>query len=100
MGLRLEAQGEDMTTATKPQPPQTNGRARRVKGWYLDPARGATDRSIISGLIAAVIFLVIDVATGGRVVSAIGLAVILGILVTAISFAISRTITARMRNRS
>jgi hypothetical protein len=88
-----------MPTA-KPQPPQANGRARQVKGWYLDPARGATDRSIISGLIAAVIFVVIDVATGGGVVSAIGLAVILGIFVTAISFAISRTIIARMRNRS
>ena len=89
-----------MPTTTKPQPPHANGRAKQVKGWYLDPARGATDRSIISGLIAAVIFFVIDVATGGGVVSAIGLAVILGLLVTAISFAISRTITARMRNSS
>jgi hypothetical protein len=51
-------------------------------------------------LIAAVIFFVVDVATGGGVLSAIGLAVILGILVTAISFAISRTILARMLNRS
>jgi hypothetical protein len=51
-------------------------------------------------LIAAVIFFVIDVATGGRVLSAIGFTVILGILVTAISFAISRTIIARMHNRS
>jgi hypothetical protein len=89
-----------MTTAAKTQPPQANGRARQVKGWYLDPARGATDRSIISGLIAAVIFFVIDVATGGGVVSAIGLAVILGIFVAAIFFAISRTIIAGMRNRS
>ena len=89
-----------MPTATKPQPTQTNGRARRVKSWYLDPGRDETDRSIISGLIAAVIFFVIDVATGGGVLSAIGLAVILGILVTAISFAISRTIIARMHNRS
>jgi hypothetical protein len=85
---------------TKPKPPQANGPARQVKGWYLDPARGATDRSIISGLIAAVIFLVIDVATGGGVVSAIGFAVILGIFVAAISFAIARTIMARMRDRS
>jgi hypothetical protein len=89
-----------MPTAAKPQPPQTNGRASQVKGWYLDPARGATDRSIISGSIAAVIFFVIDLATGGGVLSAIGLAVILGIFVTAISFAISRTIIARMHNHS
>jgi hypothetical protein len=89
-----------MPTTANPQPPQTNGRARQVKGWYLDPARGATDRSIISGLIAAVIFFVIDVATGGGVGSAIGFAVILGILVTAISFAITRTVIARTRNRS
>ena len=89
-----------MPTTAKPQPPHAHGRARQVKGWYLDPARGATDRSIISSLIAAVIFFVIDVATGGGVVSAIGLAVILGIFVTAIFFAISRTIIARMCNRS
>jgi hypothetical protein len=89
-----------MPTAAKPQPPQTNGPASQVKAWYLDPPRGAKDRSIISGLIAAVIFFVVDVATGGGVLSAIGLAVILGILVTAISFAISRTILARMHNRS
>ena len=89
-----------MPTATKPQPAHPKGRARQVKGWYLDPGRDETDRSMISGLVAAVIFFVIDVATGGGVLSAIGLAVILGILVTAISFAISRTIIARMHNRS
>ena len=90
-----------MATAVKPQSPQhANARARRVKGWYLDPARGATDRSIISGLIAAVIFFVIDVATGGGVVSAIGLAVILGIVVVAISLVISRMIVANRRKRS
>jgi hypothetical protein len=87
-----------MLTATKPEPSQTNGRARQVKGWYL--ARDETDRYIISGLIAAVIFVVIDVATGGGVVSAVGLAVILGIVVVAISFLISRTIIASMGKHS
>ena len=89
-----------MPTATKPQPAQTKGRARQVKGWYLDPGRDETDRSIISGLVAAVIFFVIDVATGGGVVSAIGLAVMLGIVVVAISLLISRMIIANMRKRS
>ncbi|MGI9185441.1 MAG: hypothetical protein ACR2GZ_10870 [Solirubrobacteraceae bacterium] len=56
--------------------------------------------NIIGGLIAAVIFFVIDVATGGNVVAAIGLAVILGIVVVAISFVISRTIIASRRRRS
>jgi hypothetical protein len=87
-----------MPTTPQPQPTQTNGRARQVKGWYLDPAH-ETDRYIVSGLIAAVIFFVIDVATGGGVVSAIGVGVILGIVVVVISFVISRTITASMRNR-
>jgi hypothetical protein len=87
-----------MPTATNSDPTQTNRRAEQVQGWYL--ARGDTDRCIISGLIAAVIFFVIDVATGGGVVSAIGLGVILGIVVVAISFAISRTIMASMRKRS
>jgi hypothetical protein len=86
-----------MPTGTEPQPTQANG---RIKGWYLDPARDEKDRSFISGLIAAVIFFVIDIATGGGVVSAIGLAVILGIVVAAISFVISRTIIASMRKRS
>ncbi len=89
-----------MPTATKPQPAHTKGRARQVKGWYLDPGRDETDRSIISGLVAAVIFFVIDVATGGGVVSAIGLAVILGIVVVAISLVISRMLIANMRKRS
>ena len=89
-----------MPTATKPQPTPTSGRARQLKGLYLDPARGAKDRSIISGLIAAVIFFVIDVATGGGVVSAIGLGMIVGIVVLAISFVISRTIVTSLRKRS
>ncbi len=89
-----------MPTATKPQPAHPKGRARRVKGWYLDPGRDETDRSIISGWVAAVIFFVIDVASGGGVVSAIGLAVILGIVVIAISLVISRMIIANMRKRS
>jgi hypothetical protein len=88
-----------MPTAAEPQPPQPHGRASQVKGWYLDPARTTADRGIISGLIAAVIFFVIDVATGGGVLSAIGLAVVLGILVAAIFFAISHTIIARTHNR-
>ena len=83
-----------MPTATKPQPVHPKGRARQVKGWYLDPGRDEKDRSIISGLVAAVIFFVIDVATGGGVVSAIGLAVLTGLVVVAISFVISRTINA------
>jgi small-conductance mechanosensitive channel len=87
-----------MPTATKPKPSQTNGRARQVKGWYL--ARGERDRYIISGLIAALIFFVIDVATGGGVVSAIGLGVVVGIVGVAISFAISRAIIASPRRRS
>jgi hypothetical protein len=62
-------------------------------------ARGETDRYAISGLIAAVIFFVIDVATGGGVISAIGLAVIVGIVVVAISFVISRAIVASLRKR-
>ena len=89
-----------MPTATKPQPAHPKGRARQVKGWYLDPGRDEKDRSIISGLVAAVIFFVVDVATGGGVVSAIGLAVILGIVVVAISLVISRMIVANRRKRS
>jgi hypothetical protein len=87
-----------MPTATKTEPTQTHGRARQAKGWYL--ARNDKDRSIISGLIAAVIFFVIDVSTGGGVVSAIGLAVILGIVVVAISFMIYRAIVASLRKSS
>jgi hypothetical protein len=87
-----------MPTATKPGPTQTNGRAKRAKGWYL--ARDETERYTISGLLAAVIFFIIDVATGGGVVSAIGLAVIVGLVGLAISFAISRTIIASLRKRS
>lgn len=56
--------------------------------------------NIIGGFIAAVIFFVIGVATGGNVVAAIGLAVILGIVVVAISFVISGTIIASRRRRS
>jgi hypothetical protein len=89
-----------MPTAIKPEPPPTSGRARQLKGWYLYPARGAMDRSIISGLIAAVIFFIIDVATGGGVLSAIGLAVIIGIAVVAISFVISRAMSASIRRRA
>ena len=87
-----------MPSVTKPGPTQPNGRARQVKGWYL--ARDETERFSISGLIAAVIFFVIDVATGGGVVSAIGLGMIVGIVVLAISFVISRTIVASLRKRS
>lgn len=86
-----------MPTATKPGPTQTSG---RVKSWYLDPRRDEMDRSIISGLVAAVIFFVVDVATGGGVVSAIGLALILGVMVVAIAFVISHTIIASIRKRS
>ena len=87
-----------MPTTNTPQPAHTNGRARQAKRWYLDPAHG-TDRYFVSGLIAAVIFFVIDVATGGGVVSAIGLAVITGIVVVVISFMISRAVIANMRRR-
>ena len=87
-----------MSSATKPGPTQKNGLARQVKDWYL--ARHETERYSISGLIAAVIFFVIDVATGGGVVTAIGLGVIVGIVVLAISFVISRTIVASLRQRS
>ena len=89
-----------MTIATKPEPTPTRGRAGQLKGWYLDPARGAKDRSIISGWIAAVIFFVIDVATGGGVVSAIGLAVIIGIVVVAIFLVITRAMVASTRKRA
>ncbi len=88
------------------------GRQRRITGdgacddWPLQ-SEGDVMRlnvslpgNIIGGLIAAVIFFVIDVATGGNVVAAIGLAVILGIVVVAISFVISRTIIASKRKRS
>jgi hypothetical protein len=87
-----------MPTATTPEPTQPNRRARQAKAWYL--ARDERDRFSISGLIAALIFFVIEIATGGGVVSAIGLAVIVGIVVIAISFVISRTITASLRKRS
>ena len=87
-----------MPSATKPEPPQTNGRARQAKAWYL--ARDEIDRCSISGLIAAVIFFVIDVATGGGVVSAIGLAVVVGIVTVAISFAVSRAIIVSLHKRS
>jgi hypothetical protein len=88
-----------MPTATKPRPTQPNGRARQALRWHPDPARHETDRYIISGLIAAMIFFVIDVATGGSVVSAIGLAVIIGLVVVAISLVVSRTIIASRRKR-
>jgi hypothetical protein len=87
-----------MPTATKPEPTQTNRGVRQAKGWYL--ARDETDRYSISGLIAALIFFVIDIATGGGVVSAVGLAVLVGIVAVAISVVISRTITASWRKRS
>ena len=48
----------------------------------------------ISGCIAAVIYFVIDVATGGNVGPAILKAAIIGIVVFAISFLISRAIIA------
>jgi hypothetical protein len=92
--------GDDGSEDAKPQPTQATGRPGQLKGWYLARTRSPSERSIVSGLIAAVIFVVVDVATGGGVVSAIGLAVILGIVVAAISFAISRTIIASLRKPS
>jgi hypothetical protein len=89
-----------MPTDTKPPRTHTNSRARQVKGWYLDPARDEKDRYLISGLIAALIFFVIYVLTGGGVVSAIGLSVIIGVVTVAVSFVISRTISASMRKRT
>jgi hypothetical protein len=89
-----------MPTDAKPPPTHTNSRVRQVKGWYLDPARDEKDRYIISGLIAAVIFFVIDVVTGGGVVSAIGLSVIIGVVTVAVSFLISRTIIASKHKRT
>jgi hypothetical protein len=86
-----------MPTATKPEPSQPNRRASQAKDWYQ--ARGETDRYIISGLIAAVIFFVIDVATGGGVVSAIGLGVIVGSVAVMISYVISHALVASMRKR-
>jgi hypothetical protein len=75
-------------------------RARQVKSWYLDPDRDEKDRYIVSGWIAALIFFVVDVVTGGGVVSAIGLSVIIGVVTVAVSFVISRTIIASMRKRT
>jgi len=53
--------------------------------------------NIASGCIAAVIFFIIDAATGGRIGRAIIEAVILGIVVFIISFVISRAIIATRR---
>ena len=54
----------------------------------------------IGGCIAALIYFIIDVATGGNVGSAILGAVIIGIVTFAISFLISRAIIAARRSRS
>jgi hypothetical protein len=89
-----------MPTHTKPPPSRTNSRAGQIKAWYMHPDRDGRDRFIISGLIAALIFFVVDVVTGGGVVSAIGLSVIVGVVTVAVSFAISRTIIASMRKRT
>ena len=56
--------------------------------------------NIIYGLIAAVIFFVLDVTTGGGVVAAVGQSLIIGIVAVAISFKISRTIIARRHRLS
>lgn len=51
----------------------------------------------ISGCIAALIYFVIDLATGGDIAPAIIEAAIIGIVVFAISFMISRAIIASKR---
>ena len=56
--------------------------------------------NIIYGLIAAVIFFVLDVTTGGGVVAAVGQSLIIGIVAIAISFKISRTVIARRHRHS
>jgi hypothetical protein len=89
-----------MPTGTKPPPMHTTGLARQVKEWYLGPARDEKDRYIITGSIAALIFFVIDVVTGGGVGSAVALAVIIGLVTIIVSFVISRTIIASMRKRT
>ncbi len=50
--------------------------------------------NVIGGVIAAAIYFVVDVATGGRVGAALLGAVILGVIVFAISFVVSRMIVA------
>jgi hypothetical protein len=89
-----------MPTHTKPPPAHATRRANRLKGWYMDPERDEKDRYLLSGLLAGLIFFVIDVVTGGGVVSAIGLSVIIGVVTVAVSFVISRTLVASMRKRS
>jgi hypothetical protein len=89
-----------MPADAKPPPTRISTLAGQIKGWYLHPDRDGRDRYLISGLIAALIFFVIDVVTGGGVVSAIGLSVIVGVVTVAVSFVISRTIVASMRNRT
>jgi hypothetical protein len=79
-----------------------------VLGWFGHPIfKGDIMRrnewqlyNVIYGSIAAVIFFVIDVATGGKVVAAVGQAVIIGIVAVAISFKISHTIVARRHTHS
>ena len=64
----------------------------RLNVWQLN--------TIIYGVIAAVIFFVLDVTTGGGVVAAVGQSLIIGIVAIAISFKISRTVIARRHRHS
>jgi hypothetical protein len=67
-------------------PAQTDGRDRQVKSAGLDRARIEKVRRIISGLLAGLSYVIIDVVTGGGIGSAIGPAVIVGLMTFALTF--------------
>jgi hypothetical protein len=74
-----------MPTPTEPTP-HTNGRASQVESRHDDPAPNKKDRQIRSGLIAALSCVIFSVVLGGGVGSAIGPAVIVGLMTAALTF--------------
>ena len=67
-------------------PAQADGRDRQVKSEGLDSARVEKVRRIISGLLGGLSYVIIHVVTGGGIGSAIGPAVIVGLMTFALTF--------------
>jgi hypothetical protein len=75
-----------MPTPTEPPPARTDGRASQVESWDQEPAGDEKDRRVRSGLIAALNCVIFSVVPGDGVGSAIGPAIIVGLMTAALTF--------------
>ncbi len=56
--------------------------------------------NITGGCISGLIYLIVDLATGGNVAAALGGGVLLAVAVSAFAFTVSRTVVASKRRAS